>query len=114
MKQEPANAVSPMQREMRGKAGPCTERIHSATNPRPVCLVRVPRGVVAGTTVHLQGNTTVQSWTLLCSREQFQAWSSADPRRFDDPLQFAHLVREFDRVFDRPDVPDPRTVARNR
>ena len=63
-------------------------------------LVAVQSGVAASRTRRVHGNAHAQSWTLFVTREQFDAFLTSDPLRFEDPVRFARLREEFAHVFD--------------
>lgn len=80
------------------------ERVQTrkSLSPTRVNLVSVSSGVAAGRTRQVQGNAHAESWSLFATREQFDACLTTDPLRFEAPVLFTQLRREFDHVFDSP------------
>lgn len=87
---------------------PLSERATTQVRSAPwrVNLVKVPSGVAAGRTRHVQGNAQMESWALFMNRAQFDDFMATDSLRHVDPLRFAQLKREFDHAFDRSETPD--------
>ena len=86
---------------------------HAAPAPR-LRLVAMPSAVAASRTRRVHGNAHAQSWTLFATREQFDAFLATDPLRFEDPVRFAQLRKEFAHAFDSPNFARAFGSARER
>lgn len=78
------------------------EDTQHAEFPSRLHLVAVPSGMATGRRRRVRGNVLAEWWTIFVTREQVEVCLTADPLRFEDPVLFAQIRREFDRVFDRP------------
>lgn len=86
-------------------------RKHPGARAPDVLLVPVASGVAAGRMQRLQGDTLAQWWTLFVSREQVDACLTQDPLRFENPVLFEQIRREFDHAFDSSTSPrDPESA----
>lgn len=73
-----------------------------AFDVRQVELVGVSSGVAAGRKLRVKANARAEWWTMLTTLDQFDACISAGALRFEDPILFAQVRREFEHVFKSP------------
>lgn len=75
------------------------ENAGALCDARHISLVGISTGVAVGRRLQVKHNANVESWTLFTTLDQFDTCLTTGSLRFEDPVLFAQVKREFEHVF---------------